>query len=335
MTSGNDQFFGVDFGTANTCISQWGGGVVLYEPTVALKDTDSYEPVAVGAQALALMKKMPGNFSVEYPIRRGRILDFELARYVLRYFMRKVQVRRYSFFHAPKAALCIPCGLPATEMYALEYAAQYAGIKDVLLLEEPVAAAIGAGMDVAKPIGRMIVKMGREGSCAAVVTMAGVATYEKIEMGDTRINAMIAGYVSDKYGIGIGNMVAERVKGSLGKDTEKEGFSVTGRSALTGFPEEVFLYPEEFQPVLQSAYTSVVDAVLRLFKKTSPELVSDISEEGLLFYGGGSLLYGLRDFVENSIQLPVRIMENPEYTLAQGAAVAAGTYLGRRKQAVI
>ena len=329
------QFFGIDFGTENTYISKWGRGVVLIEPTIALMDAYSQEPVAVGADAALLMRQAPGRFSVELPIRSGVVQNFELARQVLRHYVKKVLTPRIPFFDPVKAVMCIPCGLPATEMIALEYVAEYAGLRDILLLEEPVAAALGEGLDVVRPVGKMVVKIGAGEGCAAVVTMAGIAEYEKIDMGGAGVDQLIAGYVFDRYGIHIGDTVAKYIKAQLGSEAAKEGFGVTGRSALTGFPEEVFVYAEEFQNVLGMAYAAVTEAIFRLFKKTSPELVSDISEEGLLFCGGGALLHGLLDYVKKEVDLPVRLAENPQAVLAEGGARAAGLYLSRRNSAVV
>ncbi len=314
------QVLGVDFGTMHLSISDGRRGTLLREPSVAAISPRSGELLAVGEAASALIRQTPGEVVALHPVSSGCILDYHVARRMLKYFLRRMREGSPMAYGA-KVVMCARPGVGSSEKMAMEEAARYAGAREVSLIEEPIATGIGAGINVFEPRGRMIVDLGAGEGSASVVSLGGVVESVPIRAGGSYMNQCISEYLLSAYGVHVGDTAAESIK--LTYSTNEGEMSALGRGEKSGLPEEIRFRPQEIEQALLPVRESILQCVISLFKKTPPELVSDISEEGILLSGGAALLPGLAQYLEKSTGVPTSLAEQPFSAPCKGAGLAA------------
>jgi rod shape-determining protein MreB len=312
----------IDLGTANTVVYVHGRGIVLSEPSVVAIDERTDEVVAVGLDAQRMIGRTPAQISATRPLRHGVIADFEVTEQMLRHFMRKVLERRRAH---PRLVVCAPSGITEVERRAVEEASLSAGARRVHLIEEPIAAAIGAGVAIAEPIGRMVIDVGGGTSEVAVISMGGMVLSRSVRVGGYDLDEAIATYIRSDRLTSIGSQSAEALKlaaGSAAPLAEELVTSVRGRDVVSGLPREVTLTSEEIRGALESPLSEILAAVQATLEETPPELASDISRDGILLAGGGALLRGFDVRVEAETGMRARLADSPLTCVAVGAGHA-------------
>jgi rod shape-determining protein MreB len=308
----------IDLGTANTLVYVAGRGIVVSEPSVVAADTDSGLVHAVGAEAELMIGRTPATISATRPLRHGVIADFEVTEQMLRYFIRKVIDRRHAH---PRLIVCAPSGVTAVEKRAVEEASLAAGARRVHLIEEPIAAAIGAGLAIEEPVGRMVVDVGGGTSEMAVITLGGIAVYRSVRVGGYEMDDAIAHYLRNVHHLAIGSRTAETIKiaiGSVMPLNPEETFKVKGRHLLTGLPTSIELRSEEVREALRQILQAIHDTL----EETPPELASDLGRDGILLVGGGTLIRGFPELVSRETGMPVARAEAPLTCVAFGSGAA-------------
>jgi rod shape-determining protein MreB and related proteins len=312
----------IDLGTANTVVYVHGRGIVLSEPSVVAIDERTDEVVAVGGDAQRMIGRTPAQISATRPLRHGVIADFEVTEQMLRHFMRKVLERRRA---RPRLVVCAPTGITEVERRAVEEAALSAGARRVHLIEEPIAAAIGAGVAIAEPIGRMVIDVGGGTSEVAVISMGGMVLSRSVRVGGYDLDEAIAAYIRSDHLTAIGSQSAEQLKlavGSAAPLAEELVTSVRGRDIVSGLPREIELTSAEIRGALASPLSDILAAVHATLEETPPELASDISRDGILLAGGGALLRGFDTRVETETGMRARLADSPLTCVAVGAGHA-------------
>ena len=314
---------GVDMGSAYTRIGTKERGIVLCEPTVVAVQLESGRPAAIGREALELIRYAPEQYKSVYPVKNGLITDCSLASQMMKGFLRKAFAGKGGLMHSMAGTFSVPCELSDQDYAAWEYCATMSGIRKVRFVEEPLAAALSEGWDVYRPYGRMAVSLGAGDIRAAVMTFSGIAACGRREAGGAYLDGLIAKYISDTYGLQVSSLTAERIKLALGAQGCGEAeMHILGKPQEQNGAREVLLHPAEVAGVLQMMYEEILAVILQLFSEISPELLSDIAQEGILLYGGNALLYGLQAYLQEKTELPVRIAENPLQAVAKGACIA-------------
>jgi rod shape-determining protein MreB and related proteins len=312
----------IDLGTANTVVHVHGRGIVLSEPSVVAIDERTDEVVAVGGDAQRMIGRTPAQISAIRPLRHGVIADFEVTEQMLRHFMRKVLERRRA---RPRLVVCAPTGITEVERRAVEEAALSAGARRVHLIEEPIAAAIGAGVAIAEPIGRMVIDVGGGTSEVAVISMGGMVLSRSVRVGGYDLDEAIATYIRSDHLTAIGSQSAEELKlavGSAAPLAEELVTSVRGRDVVSGLPREIELSSAQIRGALESPLNDILAAVQATLEETPPELASDISRDGILLAGGGALLRGFDVRVEAETGMRARLADSPLTCVAVGAGHA-------------
>jgi rod shape-determining protein MreB and related proteins len=312
----------IDLGTANTVVYVHGRGIVLSEPSVVAIDERTDEVVAVGGDAQRMIGRTPAQISATRPLRHGVIADFEVTEQMLRHFMRKVLERRRA---RPRLVVCAPTGITEVERRAVEEAALSAGARRVHLIEEPIAAAIGAGVAIAEPIGRMVIDVGGGTSEVAVISMGGMVLSRSVRVGGYDLDEAIAAYIRADHLTAIGSQSAEELKlavGSAAALDEELITSVRGRDVVSGLPREIELSSAQIRGALESPLSDILAAVHDTLEETPPELASDISRDGILLAGGGALLRGFAARVEAETGMRARLADSPLTCVAVGAGHA-------------
>ena len=312
----------IDLGTANTVVYVHGRGIVLSEPSVVAIDERTDEVVAVGGDAQRMIGRTPAQISATRPLRHGVIADFEVTEQMLRHFMRKVLERRRA---RPRLVVCAPTGITEVERRAVEEAALSAGARRVHLIEEPIAAAIGAGVAIAEPIGRMVIDVGGGTSEVAVISMGGMVLSRSVRVGGYDLDEAIAAYIRADHLTAIGSQSAEQLKlavGSAAPLAEELVTSVRGRDVVSGLPREIELSSAQIRTALESPLSDILAAVHATLEETPPELASDISRDGILLAGGGALLRGFDERVEAETGMRARLADSPLTCVAVGAGHA-------------
>jgi rod shape-determining protein MreB and related proteins len=312
----------IDLGTANTVVYVHGRGIVLSEPSVVAIDERTDEVVAVGGDAQRMIGRTPAQISATRPLRHGVIADFEVTEQMLRHFMRKVLERRRA---RPRLVVCAPTGITEVERRAVEEAALSAGARRVHLIEEPIAAAIGAGVAIAEPIGRMVIDVGGGTSEVAVISMGGMVLSRSVRVGGYDLDEAIAAYIRADHLTAIGSQSAEELKlavGSAAPLAEELVTSVRGRDVVSGLPRELELSSAQIRTALESPLSDILAAVHATLEETPPELASDISRDGILLAGGGALLRGFDERVEAETGMRAKLAESPLTCVAVGAGHA-------------
>ncbi|SFI95771.1 Cell shape-determining protein MreB [Terrisporobacter petrolearius] len=310
---------GIDLGTANTLVYIKGQGIVVREPSVVAIRDDSKQVLAVGEEAKRMIGRTPGNIVAIRPMKDGVIADFDVTQSMLSYFIQKAAAKKGVV--SPRIAICVPFGVTEVEKRAIEEAARQAGAKDAFLIEEPMAAAIGAGLRIEEPEGNMVVDIGGGTSEIAIISLGGIVTAKSIRLGGDELDEAIVSYVKKEYSLMIGERTAENVKitiGSAYKEGEEVEMEIRGRDLISGLPKTMQISSSEVRDALREPVNSIVDGIKSTLEKTPPELASDIMENGIMLTGGGALLKGLDKLVKEETGMPVKIAENPLDCVAIG-----------------
>jgi rod shape-determining protein MreB len=313
----------IDLGTANTLIYARGQGVVLNEPSVVAIDVTDGRPVAVGLEAKRMMGRTPGRIKTIRPLKDGVIADFEVCEKMLRYFIQKVHASRWS---KPRMVICVPSGITGVEQRAVQDAAEYAGArKPVHIIEEPMAAAIGADMPVHEPSGNMIVDIGGGTTEVAVISLGGIVTAQSVRVAGDELDDAVLQYVKKEFSLAIGDRTAEEIKIHMGSawplDDELTA-DIRGRDLISGLPRTIPLTTEQVREALSEPVSAIVDAVKTTLDRTPPELAADIMEQGIMITGGGALLAGLDRRLAHETGMPINIARDPLFSVVIGSGRA-------------
>src|SRR5256884_383987 len=319
MTGFGGRDMAVDLGTANTLVYVRGRGIVLSEPSVVAIDQATGEVHAVGVEAKRMLGRTPGSIQAIRPLKDGVIADFDVTEQMLRHFIQKVHQHRFAH---PRVVVCVPSGVTGVEKRAVEEATLSAGARQAYLIEEPMAAAIGAGLPVAEPTGSMVVDVGGGTSGVAVISLGGIVVSQSIRVGGDEMDEAIINYVKREYKLLIGQQTAEEVKLEIGSAfpmPEEVQAEIRGRDMVSGLPKTVVLTSEEIRGALEEPVSQIIDAVKETLDRTPPELASDIMDRGIMLAGGGSLLQGLDERLCPGKQMPTQLAESALTCLAVGS----------------
>ncbi|PZN08206.1 rod shape-determining protein [Thermaerobacter sp. FW80] len=315
---------GIDLGTANTLVYVRGRGIVIHEPSVVAVQAETKQVLAVGEEAKRMIGRTPGNIIAVRPMKDGVIADFEITQAMLRHFIAKALRGRPLL--RPRVVICLPSGVTEVEKRAVVDATEQAGARKAYPIEEPMAAAIGAGLPVHEPTGNMIVDIGGGTTEVAIISLGGIVTHRSIRIGGDEMDEAIVNYVKRNYNLLIGERTAEEVKIAIGSayPMDDEGsVEIRGRDLVTGLPKTIEVTAAEIREALSETVAAIVDAIKVTLERTPPELASDIMDRGIVMTGGGSLLRGLDRRVAEETGMPVHIAEDPLLSVALGA----GKYL--------
>ncbi len=310
---------GIDLGTASILVYVKGKGVVLKEPSVVAFDRDTNRIKAIGEEARLMLGRTPGNIVAVRPLRQGVISDYTVTEKMLKYFIQKAVGKQR--FRKPLISICVPSQVTEVERKAVEDAAFQAGARDVKIIEEPIAAAIGAGIDIARPCGNMIVDIGGGTSDIAVISLGGTVVSASIKIAGDDFDDAIVRYMRKKHNLLIGERTAEDIKikiGSAYPRPEIVSVDVRGRNLVTGLPKTITVTSEETEEALKDITAQIVEAVHSVLEKTPPELAADIADRGIVLTGGGSLLYGLEELIESKTGITTMTAEDPMTAVAIG-----------------
>lgn len=313
---------GIDLGTSSILVYTKGKGIVLKEPSVVAYDKDADRIRAYGEEARQMIGRTPGNITAIRPIRQGAISDYMITEKMLKYFIQKAMGRKA--FRKPRISICVPSGVTQVERRAVEEATYQAGAREVNIIEEPVAAAIGAGIDITRPYGNMVVDVGGGTTNIAVISLGGEVLSTSIRVAGNTFDEAIVHYVRRQHNLFIGEQTAEAIKMQIGSAFPKPQtvtMNIKGRNVITGLPKSVTLTSEEIREALQDAVNTIVEAVHGILEKTPPELASDIAERGIVLTGGGSLLNGLENIIEQRTGIQTMTAENPACCVAVGTGL--------------
>lgn len=308
----------IDLGTANTLIWSKGKGIVLNEPTIVAFDRSSKRIIAIGQEAQAMVGKTHKDIAVIRPMKDGAIADFEIAEGMLRAFIRKVSA---TWQPARRVVVCVPSGITEVEKRAVRDSCEHAGAKEVHLIAEPMASAIGIGANVHEPIGNMVVDIGGGTSEIAVIALSGIVADKSIRIAGDELTSDIVQHFKRRHSMLIGERTAENIKCELGSVVPMEeelDIEVRGRDLLSGIPKMIEVSSVEIREALSDSVNQIVEAVLSLLEKTPPELSADILERGILLSGGGALLKGLDERIRRATNLPVHIADDPLTAVVRG-----------------
>lgn len=314
---------GIDLGTATVLVYVKGKGIVLQEPSVVALDKVSNKVLAVGEEARQMIGRTPGNIVAIRPLRDGVISDYDITEKMLKYFIKKACGKRR--ISAPRVMVCVPCEATEVEKRAVKDAAINAGAKRVCLIEEPIAAAIGAGLDITKASGNMIIDIGGGTTDVAVISLDGMVVRNSIKIAGDHFDEAIIRYIRKKHKLMIGERTAENMKITIGtayKRDDNTAMEVRGRDLITGLPKNLKVYSEEIAEALDETVTAIVECAHSVLEKTPPELAADIMEKGIMMTGGGSLLHGLDERISQATKIPVVIAQNTVECVAIGTGKA-------------
>lgn len=313
---------GIDLGTTNILIYVKGKGVVLNEPSVVSIDANTKKVLAVGQEAKEMLGRTPGKVKAIKPMKDGVIADFETTEEMLRQFMKKALGKK--LLSKPRILICCPSNITSVEKNAIREIAERIGARKIFLEEEPKVAAVGAGIDIAKPSGSMVIDIGGGTTDIAVLSLGGIVTSDSINVAGNSFDENIVKFIKDKYKVTIGEKTSEDIKKSIGtviKNGKKGTLEVTGRSNSTGLPETISVTSEDVYEALKEDIKKIVEAVKSVLEKTPPELASDISEKGIILTGGGALIDGLVEKLRKELKVPVFISDNPLTNVVEGTGI--------------
>jgi rod shape-determining protein MreB len=309
----------VDLGTANTLVYVRGRGIVLSEPSVVAVDSRNGDVHAVGLEAKRMLGRTPGTISAIRPLKDGVIADFDITEQMLRHFIQKVHQNRWAH---PRVVVCVPSGVTGVEKRAVEEACLSAGARQAYLIEEPMAAAIGAGLPVGEPMGSMVVDVGGGTSEVAVISLGGIVVSQSIRVGGDEMDEALVNHCKHKHKLLIGQQTAEEVKLELGSAAplpEEITTEIRGRDMVSGLPKTIMLTSEEVRTALEEPLAQIVNAVKDTLDRTPPELAGDIMDRGITLAGGGALLQGMEQRLREECQMPAQIAESPLTCVAVGS----------------
>ncbi|MDT8317335.1 MAG: rod shape-determining protein [bacterium] len=316
----------IDLGTANTLVYVKGKGIVSSEPSVVAvhKDTQGVKKVlAVGNEAKKMLGRTPGSIVAIRPMKDGVIADFEITEAMLRYFIQKVHNRKTLI--RPRIIICVPSGITQVERRAVRESAEYAGAREVYLIEEPMAAAIGAGLPITEPSGNMIVDIGGGTTEVAVISLSGIVYSKSVRVGGDKLDEAIIHYIKRKYNLLVGDQTAERIKMTIGTvhpQSETKVMEVKGRDLVAGIPKTLEITSDEIKEAMTEPTNAIVEAVRIALERTPPELAAEIVDKGIVLAGGGALLDGLDELLRRETSLPVTIADDPLSCVVIGSGKA-------------
>lgn len=326
---GNNKDMGIDLGTANTLVYVKGKGILLREPSVVAINTTTKKTLAVGAEAKQMIGRTPGNITAIRPMKDGVIADFDITQTMLKTFIEKVTSK--SSFTSPRIIVCFPSGVTEVERRAIEEATKQAGAREVLLMEEPMAAAIGAGLPVDEPTGSMIVDIGGGTTEIAIISLGGIVTSKSLRVAGDELDHAIVSYIKKGHNLTIGERTSENIKMELGsafKDEEEEErkMDIKGRDIMTGLPKTIEISEEQIREALREPIALIIESIKTTLEKTPPELAADIMDKGIMLTGGGALLRGIDELISKETHIPVHISESPLDCVALGAGKALDNF---------
>lgn len=316
---------GIDLGTANTLVFVKGSGVIISEPSVVALNTHTKQILAVGDEAKQMIGRTPGNITAIRPMRDGVIADFATTQAMLKYFIQKARMKQFAA-RRPRVVVCVPSGVTEVEKRAVLEATISAGAheRDVYLIEEPMAAAIGAGLPVEEPTGSMVVDIGGGTSEVAVISLGGIVTSKSLHIAGDELDSYIVSFIRREYGLAIGDRTAEDIKINIGcAYNPEQGVSreVRGRDLVSGLPRTITITAEEAKTAIAEPVAAIIDAVKYTLEKTPPELASDVMESGIMLTGGGAMLNGLDELITHETGITVRIADQPLNCVALGTGM--------------
>jgi rod shape-determining protein MreB and related proteins len=311
---------GIDLGTANTLVYVKGKGIVLDEPSIVAIDKDTNKILAVGKEAKRMVGRTPGNIVAIRPLRDGVIADFETTEKMLRYFIQRVH--KNVAFARPRIVICVPSGITAVERKAVIEATEQAGARAAYIIEEPLAAAIGADLPINEPTGSMIVDIGGGTSEVAVISLGGIVVSQSLRIGGDEMDEAITYYLKKEHNLLLGERSAEKVKIEIGSAfplENEEKLEINGRDLVTGLPKTIIITSQQIRKALEKTIADIVNSVIEVLDVTPPELASDIMKRGIVLSGGGALLKGLTERVSRETHCPVYLANDPLASVALGA----------------
>lgn len=315
---------GIDLGTANTLVYVKGKGIVLREPSVVAINDITKRALAVGREAKQMIGRTPGNIIAIRPLKDGVIADFEVTQTMLKKFIEKVTSK--SILASPRIIVCFPSGVTGVEKRAIEEATKQAGAREVVLMEEPMAAAIGAGLPVDDATGSMIVDVGGGTTEVAVISLGGIVTSKSLRIAGNELDQSITSYIKREFNLMIGERTAEQVKMEIGSafqlDEVERVIDIKGRDLITGLPKTIKVTEDQIRDALKEPVSAIIDSIKTTLEKTPPELAADIMEKGIMLAGGGALLRNLDALINHETHMPVHIAEQPLDCVALGAGKA-------------
>ena len=313
---------GIDLGTANVLIYVKGQGIVLNEPSIVAIDTDSKSVIAVGTEANDMLGRTPGKVKAIKPMKDGVIADFEITEIMLNSFIKKIKAKK--LFSRPRILICCPTNITPVEKNAIKEAAERTGAKKVFLEEEPKVAAIGAGMDISKPSGNMVIDIGGGTTDIAILSLGGIVNSASIRIAGNAFDNDIVKYLKDKYKLLIGERTAEDIKKTIGTvfpGTKTEKMEVRGRDLVTGLPHTVNITSDEVEEALRESVYTIIQCAKNILEQTPPELSADIIDKGIVLTGGGALVEGFSHLLSQELKVPVFIAESPLTCVAEGTGI--------------
>ncbi len=323
LFSGFAKNMGIDLGTANTLVYIEGQGIVAREPSVVARETTTGKILAVGEEAKNMIGRTPGNIVAIRPLKDGVIADFDVTKDMLKYFIGKAS--KGKTFFQPRVVVCVPSGVTEVEKRAVEEAAVHGGAREAYLIEEPMAAAIGAGLPVQEATGSMIVDIGGGTTEVAVVSLGGIVTSISIRVGGDELDESIVNFIKKQYSLLIGERTAEEIKiniGSAYSNTDNKSMDIRGRDMISGLPKTISITSKEIYEAMKEPIGSIVEAIKSTLEKTPPELASDIMEQGIMLTGGGALLNGIDNLIKEETGIEVNIAEEALDCVAIGTGRA-------------
>lgn len=317
---------GIDLGTANVLIYVKNKGIVLREPSVVAVDKDTNQVLAIGEEARRMIGRTPGNIVAIRPLKEGVIADYDITESMLRHFIEKVV--GHSFVFRPRIMICIPSGCTMVEQRAVQEAAEQAGARHTQLIEEPLAAALGAGLDIVEPCGSMVVDIGGGTTDIAVISLGGIVTSASLRIAGDKFDADIIAYVKREFNMMIGERTAEDIKMNIGAafpEARKEEMDIRGRDMLTGLPKNLTITTAQAAEAMNQSVTRIVDQVKKVLEETPPELSADIMDRGIILTGG-AMLYGLDELIRRETEIPTALADDPLSCVALGCGKALDTF---------
>ena len=313
---------GIDLGTANVLIHIKGKGIVLNEPSIVAIDTETRRVIAVGTEANEMLGRTPGKVKAIKPMKDGVIADFEITEIMLNEFIKRIKAKK--LFSRPRILICCPTNITQVEKNAIKEAAERTGARKVYIEEEPKVAAIGAGMDISKPNANMVLDIGGGTTDIAILSLNGIVSSSSIKIAGNVFDNDIIKYIKEKYRLLIGEKTAEDIKinfANVHKPDKKKKLEVRGRNLVTGLPDSIEINQQETQEALKDSVNKVIKSTISVLEQTPPELSADIYEKGVILTGGGALLTGLDDLLEENLNIPVITAESPLTCVVEGTGV--------------
>lgn len=313
---------GIDLGTANVLIYVKGQGIILNEPSVVAIDSDSKKPLAVGREAFDMLGRTPGKVHAIRPMKDGVIADFETTEIMLNHFINKINGK--GLFSKPRILICCPSNITQVEKNAIKEAAERTGARKVFLEEEPKVAAVGAGMDISRPSGNMVIDIGGGTTDIAILSLGGIVNSSSIKVAGNTFDHDIMKYIRDKYKLLIGDRTAEEIKFTIGNvfpDSLKQKMEVRGRDLVTGLPHTIKINASEIEEALRESAYTIVRTAKNVLEQTPPELSADIIDKGIIITGGGALIKGFDRLLSHELKVPVFIAESPLTCVAEGTGI--------------